>query len=530
MEVISKIGLYTRTISHLKMKQVAYQFKYRFVKPRNLKKHSGGNFSVTRLKFQEIPVQYEILAVSDTHLKFNFLNLQKEFEGAVDWNFQGFGKLWNYNLQYLDFLKQQSVSFEIKAKLLAEVYNNLWDGRLRLEPYPVSLRIMNVIRFFSTQEIIRPDDEVFVMVFAEAKYLSKNLEFHILANHLLENLFALLMAGHFFGNEDWIKKAERFLEIELEEQILRDGAHFELSPMYHQIILFRILEAIGYLSESSQVRGLLQQKAILMLSWLNEVSFSNGEVPHFNDSTYGVSLNTTQLNQLASLQALPINKNIHLKESGYRKFKNSRMELVIDVNGISPGYQPGHAHADTFSFVLYILDFPIIVDAGVSTYNISSRRDLERSTMLHNTVSINGGNSSEVWAGFRVGRRAIVTIHEDSDQGIFASHSGYRNLGIEVFRRLKISNGRIEIEDLLVGDLSLVKPQLNFHFHPSISIRDVGENTFSIGKDILMEFDSKLSVAIQEYDYCLGFNKLAKAKKINVVGFKEDVKTTIKIN
>lgn len=528
--MISKIGLYARTISHLKMKQVAYQFKYRFVKPRNLRKYSGGNFSVTRLKFQETPVQDEFLAVSDTRLKFTFLNLQKEFEGAVDWNFQDFGKLWNYNLQYLDFLKQQSVSLETKAKLLADVYNNLWDGRLQLEPYPVSLRIMNVIRFFSTHEIIRPDDEIFVMVFAEAKYLSNNLEFHILANHLLENLFALLMAGHFFGKEDWIRKAERLLEIELEEQILGDGAHFELSPMYHQIILFRILEAIGYLSESSVVRGLLQKKAILMLSWLNEVSFSNGEVPHFNDSTLGVSLNTAHLNQLASLQALYIHKNIRLRESGYRKFKDSHMELVIDVNGISPSYQPGHAHADTFSFVLYILDYPVIVDAGISTYNISSRRDLERSTMLHNTVSINGGNSSEVWAGFRVGRRASVTLHEDNDQGIFASHSGYRHLGVEVFRRLRISRGMIEIEDILVGQLTLLEPQLNFHFHPSISIRKEGENNFSIGKDILMEFDSKLSVAIQEYDYCLGFNKLAKAKKINVVGFKEDVKTTIKIN
>ena len=39
-------------------------------------------------------------------------------------------------------------------------------------------------------------------------------------------------------------QASSVLEKELHEQILIDGGHFELSPMYHQHILKRMLDTI----------------------------------------------------------------------------------------------------------------------------------------------------------------------------------------------------------------------------------------------------------------------------------------------
>ena len=45
-------------------------------------------------------------------------------------------------------------------------------------------------------------------------------------------------------------KAKNIIEEELEEQILTDGAHFELSPMYHQIILDRVLDCIFLVKEN----------------------------------------------------------------------------------------------------------------------------------------------------------------------------------------------------------------------------------------------------------------------------------------
>lgn len=72
-----------------------------------------------------------------------------------------------------------------------------------------------------------------------------------------------------------------------------------------------------------------------------------------------------------------------------------KMELLADVGSIGPDYQPGHAHADTFNFVLYLNERPIIVDTGTSTYEVNEIRFYERSTAAHNTVVVAGKNSSE---------------------------------------------------------------------------------------------------------------------------------------
>ena len=55
-------------------------------------------------------------------------------------------------------------------------------------------------------------------------------------------------------------------------------------------------------------------------------------------------------------------------------------------------------------------------DSGTSTYERDSERLRQRGTAAHNTVQLGGVDSSEVWSGFRVGRRArpraeIARIH-----------------------------------------------------------------------------------------------------------------------
>ncbi|MCS2404764.1 heparinase II/III-family protein [Bacteroides salyersiae] len=44
-------------------------------------------------------------------------------------------------------------------------------------------------------------------------------------------------------------------------------------------------------------------------------------------------------------------------------------------------YQPGHAHADTFTFELHINNRPVIIDTGTSTYEVNEARFYERSTI-----------------------------------------------------------------------------------------------------------------------------------------------------
>ena len=65
-----------------------------------------------------------------------------------------------------------------------------------------------------------------------------------MGNHLLENAFALLFSSYYFQNEKFYNKSTFLLKSQLNEQILKDGGHFELSPMYHQIVFHRLLDSI----------------------------------------------------------------------------------------------------------------------------------------------------------------------------------------------------------------------------------------------------------------------------------------------
>src|SRR5690606_18234330 len=293
---LKSLGKVLRTVSHLKPIQVAYQLKNRFSKPGTLNKYALTIKQPQQLRFFKLPAANEVLKMEGQRYQFTFLNLLKDFDREIDWNEDSYGKLWNYNLQYLDFLRQSNIPDQVKLDLLYQLYTGLEKGEVKLEPYPASLRIMNVIRFLSPLQT--PDQKLQQWLQAEINYLSQNLEYHLLGNHLLENGFALLMGGHYFQDSQWIAVASKLLQSELDEQILEDGAHFELSPMYHQIILFRVLEAIDYLPKEDSMHAFLQEKAAKMLAWLNSMTFRSGNIPHFNDSTDGIAFTTAQLSKM----------------------------------------------------------------------------------------------------------------------------------------------------------------------------------------------------------------------------------------
>src|SRR5690606_30037047 len=107
--------------------------------------------------------------------------------------------------------------------------------------------------------------------------LYHNLEYHLLGNHLLENGFSLFFAAYYFKDDKLYKKSFKILKIELKEQILSDGAHFELSPMYHQILLHRLLDCVNLVLlnpyKDNDLIAFLKEKAIMMLSWLQAVTY-----------------------------------------------------------------------------------------------------------------------------------------------------------------------------------------------------------------------------------------------------------------
>ena len=167
-----------------------------------------------------------------------------------------------------------------------------------------------------------------------SKFLSKNFEYHLMGNHLLENAFALLFSAYFFNNKDFYDQASSVLEKELHEQILIDGGHFELSPMYHQHILKRMLDTIRLIQDNeifdSALIKLIENKSSTMLSWLENLAFKNGDLPQVNDSSSSIYSSLNELKKYSEQINLK-KSNLELSDSGYRKYVTNNYECLLDV-------------------------------------------------------------------------------------------------------------------------------------------------------------------------------------------------------
>lgn len=518
--------MFFRTICYLKIKQIIYQFIYR-LKP--VKTLSAFEAQDNHLLFQPLrfTLSYNSSTLVNEDLSFSFLNLNQKFVKSINWNYQEHGKLWNYNLQYFNYLHQDNISIQLKQEWLADIGQWLKDGRLKLEPYPVSLRIMNSIRSFSINNI--KSEELLNQTHAQLTFLANNLEFHIMGNHLLENVFALLMGGHAFQKVSWQRKAKNILYRELKEQVLNDGGHFELSPMYHQIILMRVLELIDWYSkvedQDTAFLDFVREKAKLMLRWLQTITFRNGDIPHFNDSADSIALKSQVLFALARELNLEEPTIIPLRGSGYRKFATEDYECVLDAGSIAASYQPGHSHADLFSYVLYYGHSPFILDAGISTYEKGDRRNYERSTKAHNTVEIENKDQFEVWGGFRVGRRANVTIINETDSSITASHDGYKHLFKAIHERsFHFKPTSIRIVDV-IHQSRKVKAKSYLHFHPDCKVEQKN-GVFVVNGTITISFLNTKKTHLESYKFASGYN-LCQEAKVLVVEFCDSLETLI---
>lgn len=460
--------------------------------------------------------------------RFKFLNLEKSFE-TIDWNYADYGKLWTYNLNYFEFLNQKKIAAESGLLLIEDFIKKKASLKDALEPYPLSLRGINWVKFLSQHKIIDP--AINSCLFNDFQRLKDNLEYHLLGNHLLENGFSLLFAAVYFRHDSFYRKGVQILKSELQEQILDDGAHFELSPMYHQIILHRTLDSIQLLKLNPWKKdGLLEflnTKASHMLGWLQTITYKNGDIPMVNDAAHGIAPTSKELFHYAEYLGLRWTKAI-LKDSGYRKWASEYFECLMDLGNIGPDYIPGHAHADTFNFELYVNGLPFIVDVGTSTYDKTSKRLLERSTESHNTIKVNGLNSSEVWGGFRVAKRAKIIALKEDDNNFTASHDGYKKLGIVHQRGFKCNEQEILIHDTLIG--KAVEGTAYFHMHPAITNVVVKGQTFECPQlNLIMGFEGeRIEVKKATYLWAEGFNKTVEGILIKIL-FSNELQTKISI-
>ena len=439
-----------------------------------------------------------------------------------DWNSLKVSKLWLYNLHYFDDLN--STGNMDRYEWHCSLINRWIDENLPFkgngwEPYPSSLRIVNWIKWALHGN--KMENHWLNSLEVQVRSLAKNIETNLLGNHLIANAKALIFAGLYFEGKEakkWYEKGQKIIDREISEQVLPDGGNFELSTMYHLVVLEDLLDLINiFRTYNINPPKPLEKKALSMLSWLKVMCHPDGEISFFNDSAFNITPSVKEVIQYASrlnFKSLSFEKEskkrLHsLLDSGYARVNLKDLVAIIDRAPLGPDYLPAHAHADTLSFELSLFGERVIVNSGTSVYGISNERHRQRGTKSHSTITIDNENSSEVWGGFRVARRAKVFELKDIDQAgkitLSASHNGYHRLkGMPTHKRKwEFSDNLLTINDQIDGKLEH-DIEVIFPIHPKVKIIQVNKSEILLdllGNKIKFSFDGSGFLKVNKSSY-----------------------------
>lgn len=439
---------------------------------------------------------------TDTFFLLNRFGSLSEF----GWDGPEVAKLWRYSQHYFDDLNALDASKRVKSHLgllkswLAENQPGKGTG---WEPYPTSLRIVNWIKWHLAGGEL--PDECVQSLAVQVRWLRRRLEKHLLGNHLFVNAKALVFCGFFFEGDEaqsWLDLGLKIIEREFSEQVLSDGGNFERSPMYHAIFLEDVLDLVNLSRAYSESYSTNQfeswdKKISQMLRFLQRMCHPDGEISHFNDSAIGMAGKPEELVSYASRLGFVQSPNDceagplscwHSADSGYVRVESPNAVAILDVAPIGPDYLPGHAHADTLSFELSVFGQRCLVNGGTSEYGTGPIRLHERGTASHNTVEVDGENSSEIWSGFRVARRAypvgLEIVKSYTSTLVRCAHDGYKRLRGSPFhsREWSFFQEKLVVNDSVSGKSH--KAVARFHIHPDIRLVKESDDAFKLDLDL----------------------------------------------
>jgi len=282
-------------------------------------------------------------------------------------------------------------------------------------------------------------DRMIIALWNQAAYLARHVEWDLRGNHLLRDAAGLAWAGRGFAEPEaapWLDLATRIAVEQADRQVLRDGCHYERSPMYHLLAMEDLL-TVRMLTRDEAARQRLDDVLRRMADAAAWLTHPDGRIALFNDATLDGAAETART--LSALEACSVSAAMprpqggrHFPDAGMTVWHGPRWTLFFDTGPVGPDEQPGHAHADTLSVECSLDGQRLFIDPGTYHYDDDDYRRFDRSTRSHNTVCVDGQDSSEVWSIFRVGRRArplhVASVLSGDAIEVSGSHDGYDHL------------------------------------------------------------------------------------------------------
>jgi uncharacterized heparinase superfamily protein len=506
-------GRYWRTLKHLRASQLYYLVRHRLLDRNELSRWPEARVSLRACPMPLTTAEWQpalarrIIQADDVQF------IEPAIPGSMQapWRTKEISRRQIFHASYCDFLNVDLTALE-ESDLLRRAIRialswrdqNLLGTEIGWGQFFLSLRIVNWLKFLA-RNAARAEkigdgaqiDQILTSLRVQVLSLESRLEKELLANHLLKNAKALVFAGALLETPEsdrWGVLGQRLLRQQIAEQILPDGGHIERSPMYHAWVLDDLLD-IQHLFESRpplvpECASEVSRCVKSMARYLSQIIHPDGEIPLFNDSQLDVTRPTAQILAEAGALAPNLSKSAAtvqaMCDTGYAVIRDpiSKSFLIFDCGPLGPDYQPGHGHADVLSYELSLHGQRVIVDTGVSSYELGPDRHYERSTAAHNTIRVDEIEQAEIWAGFRVGRRpAVSPIHFGEIEGclfVRGEHTGYQHLNVTHSRAvIRLTDNSWFFVDTLSGK-GTHKIESFIHLHPTIQLLPcVGTQTSS---------------------------------------------------
>ncbi|GAN96924.1 hypothetical protein Geu3261_0127_022 [Komagataeibacter europaeus NBRC 3261] len=277
----------------------------------------------------------------------------------------------------------------------------------------------------------------------------------------------------------FLTRYRRYIDNEVESQILPDGWHIERSP---EVQLRAVRELAEMRAMMQAVQHALPHAVAIALDKmcpvLRAMRHGDGGLALFN----GSHERSATLIEMVLSQATRTRVVAHsMPDGGFMRMQAIRSLLLVDVGIPAPPEYDRNAHAGTLSFEFSCARQRLIVNCGGGV--LPAWKEALRQTAAHSVVVVEDMSSSEFGPDGTVRRRpAHVGVDHAVAEGahwLNLSHDGYHpSAGVTYYRRLYLG-GDGEIlrgEEMLEGERE-VAFVLRLHLHPSVNAVDAQDGS-----------------------------------------------------
>ncbi len=457
-----------------------------------------------------------------TRRRFLYLGRQADFAAGIRWRDPDASPLWLFQLHHLGSVVDLGLvgRWDQARKILrswAGIYRKTWD-EVAWHPHAVSIRLSNLcLAAGHGGSFDRLGPLGFELAAVHAAFLVKHVERDVGGHHLIDDAWALLLAGRCLSGPlapVLEKTARRILHAEIPRQVLADGGHCELSPMYHVAVMHRLAQVGALLGgEDRLVAEGIAPALRRMTSFLRGITCPDGDIPLLGDSARGFAphpqrilgvvrwlgsrwpelgwgqpdgpvtggsaprvgrkgdVHAARRRTARRVAAGPASLVRSFPDAGLHVLVGRRIWCIVDAGRTCADHLVGHGQADTFTVEVWVDGERVVCDPAVHEYS-GPWRYWGRSSRAHSTVTIDDADTSEVYGSFRTGARARVLQTQLGSNSVIATLE-LPNTGVRIRRivRLHVEGGteRLEIRDEVKASAS-GRPASRLHLAPGCTV------------------------------------------------------------